>query len=339
MHTPIARRSCPLSRHRPRTSRDVWRLVRVGLTLLLLAGCGEATPGVPGTLEWDRITRVAEVSEPVQRWLVTEGERVTAGQPLLTLDPRRLDARLAQARGQLDEARAALAEARQGPRRETIAAARADLARARAAQTLAESDYQRSQRLFQRRALASAELDQALALRDQRRAEADALAARLEELLRGERPERIAAAAAAVDAAQAHVDDMQIDRDRLVVTAPRDGRVDDLPFRPGDQPPAGAPLVSLLVGEAPYARFYVPADRRATLAVGDPVTVHVTGIARPFAARVERLAREPAFTPYYALAGDDASRLVYLARARLTDTAAERLVAGLPVRVELDGER
>ncbi|MBZ9540202.1 HlyD family efflux transporter periplasmic adaptor subunit [Modicisalibacter tunisiensis] len=316
----------------------MWRLVRVGLAMLLLGGCGESAPGLPGTLEWDRITRVAEVSEPVQRWLVAEGERVTAGQPLLTLDPRRLDARLAQAEGELDGARAALAEARQGPRRETIAAARADLARARAAQTLADADYRRSLRLFQRQALASAELDQALALRDQRRAEADALAARLEELLRGERPERIAAATAAVAAARAHVDDLRVDRERLVVTAPRDGRVDDLPFRPGDQPPAGATLVSLLVGDAPYARFYVPVGRRATLAVGDPVTVHVTGLDTPFAARVESLAREPAFTPYYALAGDDASRLVYLARARLSDAAASRLAAGLPVRVELGRE-
>ncbi|MDV3443958.1 hypothetical protein R0G64_31825, partial [Pseudomonas otitidis] len=37
---------------------------------------------------------------------------------------------------------------------------------------------------------------------------------------------------------------------RLTLRAPRDARVDALPYKPGDQPPAGAELASLLVGEA-----------------------------------------------------------------------------------------
>ncbi len=58
--------------------------------------------------------------------------------------------------------------------------------------------------------------------------------------------------------------------------------------------------------------------------------MHVEGIETPFAAHLESLASEPSFTPYYALAGDDASRLVYRAEARLEGEAARRLPAGLP---------
>jgi HlyD family secretion protein len=47
---------------------------------------------------------------------------------------------------------------------------------------------------------------------------------------------------------------------------------------------------------------------------------------------------EPSFTPYYALTGEDAARLSYLAEVSLGSDAAE-LPAGLPVRVEFDGGR
>jgi HlyD family secretion protein len=44
---------------------------------------------------------------------------------------------------------------------------------------------------------------------------------------------------------------------------------------------------------------------------------------------------EPSFTPYYALAGEDAARLSYLAEIQL-DKSAATLPAGVPVRVEFE---
>ena len=43
-------------------------------------------------------------------------------------------------------------------------------------------------------------------------------------------------------------------------------------------------------------------------------------------------ASEAAFTPYYALSGDDASRLSWRAEAVLAGEAARRLPAGLPLK-------
>lgn len=309
------------------------------LALGLLAGCSDAPPALPGTLEWDRIALPAEVSEPVLRWAVAEGDRVSAGEVLLELDGRRLAARLDQARGELARAEAQLAERRLGPREETIDAARAELERARTAFEQAERDYRRTRELRRQNATAQAAFERVRAERDQRRAEVASLEARLRELTRGERPERIAQAAATVAAARAHLEALRLDRERLIVRTPRDGRVDALPFRPGDQPPVGATLASLLVGDAPYARIFVPASRRAALAPGDRVRVHVEGVDAPFDAQLESIRREPAFTPYYALVGDDASRLMYRAEARLEGEEARRLPAGLPIHVTLADER
>jgi HlyD family secretion protein len=79
---------------------------------------------------------------------------------------------------------------------------------------------------------------------------------------------------------------------------------------------------------------YVPEPIRADVRVGTPARVHVDGRAAALAGKVRMIRREPSFTPYYALTGDDASRLVYLAEIALDGDAAKSLPAGLPVRVD-----
>jgi HlyD family secretion protein len=265
----------------------------------------------------------------VLRWAVAEGDRVEAGTVLLELDARRQDARIAETRAELEASKARLAELTHGARIETIDAARANLARARAAAADAEAEYTRVAELRRRELVAQSIVDQALAARNQRRAETQAAEAQLRELTAGTRPEQVEQAAAAVEAARAALAMLELTRERLTVRAPRAGRVDALPFRPGDQPPVGAELVSLLVGDAPYARVFVPAPRRAEIEPGTRFDVRVAGIADTFAATLRSIRSEPSFTPYYALAGDDASRLVY--RAELVLEGGADLPAGLPV--------
>ncbi|MBM7062288.1 HlyD family efflux transporter periplasmic adaptor subunit [Pseudomonas sp. UL073] len=313
------------------------RLDRLLAVLLLgaLVGCN---PGrderLLGTLEWDRIGLPAEASEVILDWDVAEGQRVAAGQLLLRLDPRRLDAEVAEAAGQVAEAEGRLRELSNGARAENIDAARATLAQGRADLTDAERNFTRIDALYGRKLVAIAELDKARASRDQARATVANADARLRELTNGTRPEQLDQASAALDAARGNLTRLQVSREHLDVRAPRAGVVDALPFRPGDQPPQGAELVSLLVGAQPYARVFVPADQRAALGIGDRLRVKVEGVDTPFDAHVRSIRSESSFTPYFALVGDDASRLVYRAELLLDGDAAQRLPAGLPLSAE-----
>ncbi|MCY1377589.1 hypothetical protein D9M69_651720 [compost metagenome] len=88
------------------------------------------------------------------------------------------------------------------------------------------------------------------------------------------------------------------------------------------------------MGDAPYARVYVPASVRPQIAIGDELKVRVEGVAEPFHARVRSIASESSFTPYFALTGADASRLVYRAELVLEGEAARQLPAGLPVQAQ-----
>ena len=98
----------------------------------------------------------------------------------------------------------------------------------------------------------------------------------------------------------------------------------------------GAPLAVLLVGDAPYARVYVPQPLRLNLKIGDPATVVVHGLETLHAGRVRAIRSEASFTPYYALGGEDAAQLSYLAEIELGPDAAD-LPSGVPLRAEFPG--
>ncbi len=303
------------------------------LAAAVLVGCAKSVPeALLGTLERDRVAVAAEASEPILRIDVAEGDEVAAGAPILSLDARRIDADLASARAGAQRAEAALDALRRGVRAETIAAARATVAGNEASLANAKRERDRIAEVRARGLVAQAELDRADTSLRTARAQTDAVRAQLAELLNGTRIEDIEQAEAALAAAAATVTRLELTRARYDVRAPRAGRIDALPFKVGDQPPAGAVLLSLLDGPA-YVRVYVPASRRLQIEVGTACRVHVEGIAEAFAARVRSVRADPAFTPYYALTGDDASRLAYRAELVL-DGNTQALAAGLPAQAD-----
>ena len=310
---------------------------RLSLAILLavagLAACSKQPPQALGTLEYDRITLPAPAAERIVAIQVREGEQVAAGQPLLQLDPAHTRSELAAAQAQVRQQHEVLAELETGPRVEDIDRARANLAAAQAQAREARAYYDRLAPLKGQGYVAAADLDRARAAAGNAAGQVAAAQAALDELLHGTRPEQIAQAQAAVAAAEAQASAQQVLLGKLNILAPRAGRVDSLPYKLGDQAPVGTPVAILLAGDAPYARIYVPEQERAGVRVGDAIQVFVAGREQPYAGKVRMIRSEPDFTPYYALIGDDAARLSYLAEVALGADAAE-LPAGLPVRVE-----
>lgn len=306
------------------------KLARWCLPVLLLAACSEAPEPLLGTVEWDRLQVLAEVSEPVVELAVKEGQSVEKGELLLRLDPRRVQAQLDEAQAQQHQARARLSELRNGAREETVAAARAELEGAVSREHNARLQFQREQALFERGTIPRSQLDNTSNQLRTASAEVKARRAQLSELVKGTRLEALEQGEAALEAANARVAQLQRARQRLDVVAPVSGQVDSLPHRLGDQPRAGDALVALLAGETPYARVFVPESRRAATREGDRYRIQVDGIAESFEGVIRSVRSDPAFTPYYALSGDDASRLVYQAEIILTGEAAKGLPAGLP---------
>ena len=303
---------------------------------LLFASCAKDAPQALGTLEYDRVALPAPVAERIVSIDVREGQQVDAGARLLTLERTRTEAQTDAAKAEAQRQREALVELEAGPRSERIAQARAAVSAAQAAARDANAYFDRLRPLGTRKLVAAADVDRARAAASSASAQVRLAQAALDELLHGSRREDIAQGEAAVRAAEAQATAQVATLDKLDVRAPRAGRIDSLPYKLGDQAPVGAPLAILLVGDAPYARIYVPETLRANVKVGDKARVFVDGRDAALAGTVRMIRSEASFTPYYALVGKDAARLSYLAEIALGMDAAQ-LPAGLPVRVEFDG--
>jgi HlyD family secretion protein len=310
-------------------------ILALAVSMLILGGCAESAPQVLGTLEYDRISLPAPAAERIVAIDVREGDKVKAGALLLTLERTRIEAQTRALDAEAERQRETLAELEAGTRSEQIAQAKAQLASAQAQARDARAYYARLQPLGARKLVAAADVDRARAAAGTADANVRAAAAQLAELENGARKERVAQARSAVRAAEAQAAAQTVSLDKLRIVAPRDGRIDSLPYKLGDQAPLGAPLAILLVGDAPYARVYVPEPMRVNVKIGDSATVHVDG-HEDLIGRVRAIRSEPSFTPYYALSGKDAARLSYLAEIVFdprTKSAGD-LPAGLPVRVE-----
>lgn len=303
----------------------------------LLGGCADDAPQALGALEYDRISLPAPAAERIVSVEVREGDRVKAGALVMTLEPVRIAAQTEAARAQAQAQRDALSELEAGTREEQVAQADAQLAAVQAQARDAQAYFERLEPLGRRQLVAKADVDRARAAAQSAAAQMRAAQAFAFELKRGARDERIAQARSATRAAEAQATAQAVSLEKLRIVAPRDGRIDSLPYELGDQAPVGAPLAILLVGEAPYARVYVPEPLRAGVKIGDPAMVRVDGVEAPLRGRLRAIRSEPGFTPYYALAGKDAARLSYLAEIVFDGdalAAARDLPAGLPVRVE-----
>jgi len=321
-----------------RKSRDMNRRIgMMGLALGIVVaatGCRREPEPLLGTLEWDRISLPAPASERIVALDVREGDQVRAGTRLLRLEPERVRSQLQSAQAQASQREQSLRELINGPRREQVAQAQAQLAAAQAQARDASAYYARLQPLGRRQLVAAADVDRARAAADDARAQVRTAQQALLELRNGTRAEEIAQGEAALQAAQADAAVQAVNLERLDIVAPRDGRIDSLPYKAGDQAPVGATLAIMLVGQAPYARIYVPASVRQRIAIGQTLPVTVAGSDTVYQGRIRMIRSEPVFTPYYALSGSDAERLSYLAEVQLPASANDQPV-GAPVQVRL----
>ncbi len=189
-----------------------------------------------------------------------------------------------------------------------LAGVEAELAGARKALVVSGHDYDRSKRLRRDRVISQRDLDHA-------------------ELTRDEAAARLRAGEARLAAARKHLADHTL-------TAPVCGVVDQIPFDQGERVPAGAVVTVILEDGAPWVRVWIPERAVALLGPGSRAEVRVDGIGRTFRGHILDVAREPEFTPHYALTERERVHLVYEARV-VIDNAPPGLRPGVPADVAI----
>jgi HlyD family secretion protein len=138
-------------------------------------------------------------------------------------------------------------------------------------------------------------------------------------------------AEAALRTAEARLASAQTRLSRRRMASPVTGSVQQIYYRPGEQVPAGRPVVSLLPPGNIKIRFFVPQATLPKVSLGEAVTIHCDGCQADIPARVTFISRSSEFTPPVIYSLDERSKLVFLIEAR-TETPGE-LRVGQPVDV------
>lgn len=225
-----------------------------------------------GALEaQDRVTLKPEVEGRIRQIFVEDGARVSAGTPILQLDPERSQAIVRGALADIEVARAARNTAQAD-----LLEAEANRDTALAEKVLQDTEYERTQMLVDAGASAQQSLDQVARDRD----------AAIAALTAAER--RIQAAQANLQETNASLQraesDATVAGDDLSdyqVVAPIDGTVGDFQVKVGDFVTTGELLTTLIRNQTMDLRLSIPVERSASLQLGLPVELRTEAASAP----------------------------------------------------------
>lgn len=324
-----------------RVPRAGWRagLALLALSLVACRGDQDAAVAGTGTLEFVEVDVAATVGGRVSRVWVDEGDRVRAGDTLAVLTIPTLDADRRQRAARVAAVRAALAEARHGPRPAELARAEADLAAQTAEAERTASDVTRLAALAEQDVTSAQQFGAAQAAAKVAAARRDASAAQLRLLREGTRAERLEALAADLTAAEGALAASDATARDLVLLAPVAGRVIARRAEPGEVLAPGERALVLAETARQWVRIYVGQDRFPLIRAGLPATATLDALPdRPFTGEVRSIATRAEYSPRVALTEQERGDLLFAVRVEFRDTT-ETLKAGLPVTVRIATDR
>ncbi|MGH9443357.1 MAG: HlyD family secretion protein [Thermoanaerobaculia bacterium] len=259
-------------------------VVAVGAFALFWKGQRSPELVLSGTVEARDVDVGSLVGGRVETVHVDEGALVRAGQPIVTLEPDLLDRQIREQEARVGSARANLAKALNGPRRE-------ETERARVEWRNAEKERQRQDALLRQGLAPQQQYDNAAAAARMARQSYD-------ELARGNRPEDIAAAHAGLAEQEGQLAFLQRQKEELVVRAPADGVVATMDMRPGDLVAPNQAVATLLEPGEIWVRVYVPEPQLGLVKLNEPAAISVdTFPRRTFPGKVVEIRQRSEYTP------------------------------------------
>jgi HlyD family secretion protein len=294
---------------------------------------GPSAPSWNGYVEVDYVYAAAQTAGTITSIQVAEGQSVKKGDVLFVLDPSQQQSQYAAAQARAQAALATLHNLQTGSRQDEIDVIQASLDKAKSDLTLANTNLARTQDLFDRGLVPISQLDTSKAAAKAAQAAVDQLEAQLKVAQLPARGAQQIAAEASYTAAQADAQTAKAALDARTVTAPEDGRIEQLYFKTGEVAGAGTPVLAMRGGEALKVKFYINEADRSQFVMGQKLNVSCDGCASGLTASVDYFASDPQFTPPIIYSRDERKRLVFLTEAVMDQQNG--ILPGQPVSIGL----
>jgi len=261
-----------------------WSLMVLATAGVLFSGCGgaksEADPAPTVTVQVDAAEKgpisrrvvtdavvyprdqaaiVPKVVSPVKKWFVEKGSHVKAGELLVELENQDLAAAVEKSKGGSQQAQVVYDMQLQKSAQ--------DLKFAKQSLDSAQKLYDSRVQLFKEGAVSAKDLDDATIALAQAKNTYDLTQKQFD----------LKAAEGANNAAKGDRASAETALGYSKITSPISGVVTDRPFYPGETPPTGVPLVTVMDISQIVARSHIAQSEAAQLKVGNPATITVPG--------------------------------------------------------------
>jgi len=263
-----------------------------------------------------------------------EGDTVAAGQRVARIDPEPYMEALAVAEARVEQARANLDKLQAGVRPQELQRARDGVAAAQALFDNAQRDFERQNGLLASGASSQRIVDAARAQRDEARASLSSAREALALAEEGFRAEDVSAARADLAAAEAQREQLQTQLDDTELSAPSPGTLLARVREPGSMLAAGAPVYTLSLSDPIYVRAYVAEPNLGDVAPGTAVTLTTDSSAKTYHGQIGFVAPRAEFTPKTVQTTDLRTDLVFRLRI-VVDDADDMLRQGMPVTISV----
>lgn len=295
----------------------------------------DGTVFASGTMDATEIAASFRVPGILHSRPVEEGSRVKSGELLAALDERETVARLHQAEAAQQAAEARLKDLEQGYRPQEIAEARAQVEQARANRANLEEEARRSEALFLGGAASEQRRDRDRTAAAVSAQQLSAAQERLKLLQSGYRPETINVARAQRDEALAAVEAARAAREDLQVKSPVEGVVTRTHAEVGETLGAGRPVATVTDISRPWLRVYIPENQIGKVRIGAAAKIKVdTFPDREFDGRVSYVSSQAEFTPKNVQTQEERVKLVFAVNVTL-DNRDGTLKPGMPADVTI----
>jgi len=276
--------------------------------------------------EQERITKV----------LVDEGDRVTEGQILATLDTDRLKTQIEEAKSAVEAQSEVVKRLENGTRKEEIEQAQAQVTASDARYRNEKQRLQRLQETTATGATSRQDYDDARARVEVERAQLQADRQALKLSLAGPRQEDIKEARAQLKARQDSLGLLQIRLQDLTLRSPADGIIRSRMMEPGEMASPATPVLTLALTDPKWVRAYIPEPDLGRIAPGMRATVSSDAFSqKEFDGWIGSISPAAEFTPRNVETTDLRTKLVYEVRVYVNDPD-DQLRLGVPVTVTVN---
>lgn len=233
---------------------------------------------IQGETEASEYRVSGKVPGRIENFYAVLGQHVSKGDTVVFIDSPEVRAKLSQAKGAVNAAKAQNAKANIGARQEQIAGAYELWQQALAQESIMQKSWDRIQRLYEQKVVPAQKYDETKAQYEAAVAQAKAAKSQYDMAVNGATREDKAAAQALVEKAQGLIQEVESYMSELYLVSPANGIVSEVYPMAGELVGTGAPIMTITDLDDIWFTFNVREDRMQHIKQGSQVKVKIPAL-------------------------------------------------------------